>query len=236
MLSRHDESSDALLPLSSLLLPPLPRLADCRDRVVFRLLDHCTNAEDSIASCIQNREELKKRLDSKSPMGEYMGTLYDIAGSLVVNRASVQSLLHFVTHLSISPDAVVPSELLAFLCKHSSHAFQGDGVDCLTDWFEHLIMDDSKTKYKDTRALLSMHCLSAINFTCQAFEFEDKHQSQLCASIIAQIKKNTSPEMCVKLAEVGALPCCLSPHLLCSHAVMMSLYPSIHLPYLPNLT
>ena len=189
------------------------RLIDCRDRVVFRLLDHCINAEDSIASSIRNREELKKRLDSKSPMGEYMGTLYDIAGSLVMNRTSVQSLLHFLTQLSISPDALVPSELLVFLSKHSSHAFQGEGgVDCLTDWFVHL-MDDTKTKYKDTRALLSMHCLSVINFTCQAFEFEDEHQSQLCASIIAQIKKNTSPETCVKLAEVLSravyhLACC----------------------------
>lgn len=90
-----------------------------RDKIVFRLLNDCVSARDSITSAISHREDLKKRLDSKSVMGEYFGLLYDLAGGLVVNSRMVESVLKFVIHSSVHERTKMPIELLTLLSKHN---------------------------------------------------------------------------------------------------------------------
>lgn len=86
---------------------------------MFRLLNDCVSARDSITSAMAHREDLKKRLDSKSVMGEYFGLLYDLAGGLVVNSRMTESLLSYVIHLSVHDRAKMPIELLTLLSKHN---------------------------------------------------------------------------------------------------------------------
>lgn len=66
-----------------------------------------------------HREDLKKRLDSKSSLGEYMGIVYDVAGYMVANAGMVCSLLQHLENQGVSSDALVCSELLVVLAKHS---------------------------------------------------------------------------------------------------------------------
>lgn len=83
------------------------------------MLDHCVSPQDSISQSLQHREDLKQRLDSKSTLGEYMGTVFDVAGYLCVNAAMVRCLLEHLEQVSITQEAFTCSELLVLLAKHS---------------------------------------------------------------------------------------------------------------------
>lgn len=119
-----------------------------RDRIVFRLLGCCITPNDAITQSISHRDDLKTRVGSKTPLGEYVGILYDVAGCLLVNKRMVQCLLEYVQsvsghlhHLRMSGDVhacsastltattgvgavvidnsvVLPAELLVLLGKH----------------------------------------------------------------------------------------------------------------------
>ena len=74
---------------------------------------------------VERREDLKRRLDSKSALGEYMGLVVDVAGYLAVNAGMVQCLLQFLgqaaeygnAHAHAHADAAPCSELLVVLAK-----------------------------------------------------------------------------------------------------------------------
>eukprot|EP01032_Pedospumella_encystans_P035383 gene35383-40027_t len=57
----------------------MEKLYSTKDRTIFRLLDYCVSPKDSIVDAAAHREDLKRRLDSKSTLGEYMGVVYDVA-------------------------------------------------------------------------------------------------------------------------------------------------------------
>jgi hypothetical protein len=86
---------------------------------VFRLLDSCVSPADSVAQSVQRREDLKQRLVSKSPLGEYIGTVFDLASFMTANAGTVQSLLAHMEGLSVSADATSSSELLVMLAKYA---------------------------------------------------------------------------------------------------------------------
>lgn len=62
---------------------------------------------------------MKKRLDSKSALGEYMGVVYDVAGYLAVNAGMVRGLLAHLEEVGVTAEATHCSELLVVLAKHS---------------------------------------------------------------------------------------------------------------------
>lgn len=95
-----------------------------RDRTIFRLLDHCVAPKDSILEASAHREDLKKRLDSKSALGEYMGVVYDVAGYLAVNAGMVRSLFSHLEEVGVVAEASQCSELLVVLAKHSAQVIE----------------------------------------------------------------------------------------------------------------
>lgn len=132
-----------------------------------------------------------------------MSTVYDVAGSLTVNSLMIQSLLNYIQKLSVHTNALLPSELLVLLSKHCSHSFQGNGIQSIANWLNNCICyENNKNKQKDMKAILFSNCYSIINYTCHAFEYEET-QPYLCSTIITHIKKITSPEICMKLADVS---------------------------------
>jgi hypothetical protein len=87
--------------------------------VVFRLLGHCVSPKNTMAEACANKEDLKQRLDSKSPLGEYMGVVYDNAGYTLANAGMLRSVLQFLQGVSQPADAVVSSELVVLIAKHA---------------------------------------------------------------------------------------------------------------------
>jgi hypothetical protein len=87
--------------------------------VVFRLLGHCVSPKNTMAEACANKEDLKQRLDSKSPLGEYMGVVYDNAGYTLANAGMLRSVLQFLQGVSQPADAMVSSELVVLIAKHA---------------------------------------------------------------------------------------------------------------------
>lgn len=93
-----------------------------RDKTVFRLLHRSLSPEDSVTEASAHREDLRQRLDSKSPLGEYAACLYDAASFKVANSGMVGSLLHYA--VTPSPGGrtelgTIAATLLIALAKHA---------------------------------------------------------------------------------------------------------------------
>lgn len=89
-----------------------------RDRTVFRLLEQCISPADSVLHAVQRREDLKQRLVSKSPLGEYIGTVFDFASGMTASMGMVQQLLGHLEGQGISAAATSCADLLALLAKY----------------------------------------------------------------------------------------------------------------------
>lgn len=89
-----------------------------RDRTVFRLLEQCISPADSVLHAVQRREDLKQRLVSKSPLGEYIGTVFDFASGMTASTGMVQQLLGHLEGQGISTAATSCADLLALLAKY----------------------------------------------------------------------------------------------------------------------
>ena len=74
----------------------LERLHVMKDKNVFKLLRQATGAEDDIIVSLQNRDDLKGRVDSRSALGEYVGRLFDTAGYLAVNENMAELCLQML--------------------------------------------------------------------------------------------------------------------------------------------
>ena len=179
-----------------------------RDRTIFRLLDYCVSPKDSIVDAAAHREDLKRRLDSKSTLGEYMGVVYDVAGYLAVNAGIVQCLLAHLEHVSVRPEAAPCSELLVVLAKHSPQTFQGS-VSGVSAWLAACVGTDSsssassgnKTKQREIRAHLLGQCLTMLSSTSAVFE-TDPQQPAFCGAIVDHIKHSDKADICARLSEV----------------------------------
>jgi hypothetical protein len=69
-------------------MPILEKLISHKDKTVFRLLDQAVSPAGSIEENCGFREDLKQRMDSKSPAGEYVAVLYDLASYSVANEGA----------------------------------------------------------------------------------------------------------------------------------------------------
>ena len=172
-----------------------------RDRTVFRLLESCVSPSDSITQSLQNREDLKQRLVSKSALGEYMGMVFDVTSHMAANAGLVRSLLTYLEGVSISPDASACSDLLVLIAKYSAQAFQSS-ADAVATWLSTCLnFDAGRGAKRELKAQLLSQCLTMINSVCASFEAKEA-QHGLCTELIEHIKRVDHPETCDKLAEV----------------------------------
>lgn len=186
-----------------------------RDRTIFRLLDYCVSPQDTIVDAATHREDLKRRLDSKSTLGEYMGIVYDVAGYLAVNAGMVQCLLAHLDHVGVRPEAAPCSELLVVLAKHSPQTFQGS-VGGVSPWLATCVGNDSagnasssKSKHREVRAHLLGQCLAMLSSTSAVFE-NDPQQPAFCGAIVEHVKHSDKADICARLSEVPSHRCPLS--------------------------
>ena len=102
------------------------------DKNIFRLLSRACHTKDTIQQNCINRDEMKQRLDSKSPLGELGGFIFDVAGYMLANQGVVSELLNFAVAESIgvrnkqsdidllSTSQESNANLLGLLAKHIS--------------------------------------------------------------------------------------------------------------------
>lgn len=64
-----------------------------RDKFVYRCLDACVGVTDTIEESVAHREDLLRRLDSKSLLAEYFHIVFDFAGPLFCNQKMAELLL-----------------------------------------------------------------------------------------------------------------------------------------------
>lgn len=105
----------------------LEKLLSVKDKTVFRLLLNSLSSSDSIGDACAHRDDLRQRLDSKSPLGEYAACLYDAASHKMANEGAVVGMLQYAvspSSMDSEPDLqAVTSTLLTALAKHVPNAF-----------------------------------------------------------------------------------------------------------------
>lgn len=69
------------------------RLITSRDRSLWRLLNQCIDPMQSVDALLKSREELLKKLDSKTPLAEYMKMVFDFASYMLVPSSAVEELI-----------------------------------------------------------------------------------------------------------------------------------------------
>lgn len=60
------------------------------------------SCKESVTELLSNREDLRRRLDSKSAIAEYLGCMFDCSSYLLANEYIVSELLTCVLNLIIS--------------------------------------------------------------------------------------------------------------------------------------
>ena len=63
-----------------------------RDKAIFGLLAKCVTSTTDISESLKAREELTRKLDSKSALSEYLYLVFDFASFSIDNAAVVSSL------------------------------------------------------------------------------------------------------------------------------------------------
>jgi hypothetical protein len=92
-----------------------------RDKNILKLLESCIGVSDSIQQGLRHKEDLQKRLDSKSILGEYMGLVYELAAYFVIDERIAMNLLDSLVSSKISlNDSVVLSDVLTFISRFAS--------------------------------------------------------------------------------------------------------------------
>lgn len=128
-----------MLPYIEKKNPELEKLVQMKDKHIMRLLSVCcsqSNSESIVESC-KHRDDLKKKLESKSVVGQYVGALYDLAGYLFINSDMTQYLLEYLirlkeqeqcqpaaTHTSTHGSYRYLNDLLLLVSKHVSGSFK----------------------------------------------------------------------------------------------------------------
>lgn len=86
----------------------------------MRILLDAVNANVSVKTALKNKEELQKRLDSKSSLGEYMGVVYDFAGHLLFDKYVIDHLFQALINPPPSITTIEVAGILSFAAKFSS--------------------------------------------------------------------------------------------------------------------
>lgn len=166
-----------------------------------KLLESCVNPDHAAVVSVQHREDLKQRVVSKSPLGEYIGMVFDFASYLASPAGTVHALVEHLSSLSVTAEATPCSDLLVVLSRYAPQAFRSS-AEGLVDWLNTCVGFEASRTRRELKAQLLSQCLSMVSNCSAALEATDS-QHELCAALVEHIKKVPDPETCGKLAEVS---------------------------------
>ena len=183
----------------------LEKLYSLKDKNIFKLLGRAVSPQDNIIVALRSREDLKGRVDSKSPLGEYISKLYDAAGYLVVNENIIKYLLEHASTTSASAKHMKSSlnsaHLLCLLSKNVPKSFTR-AADGLQNWLS-MITKSSMNKNGPKSAVLPL-CISTISRGAIGIA-EDEKCIQLCSSLIKIAMEHQDLTICGTTAEVASI-------------------------------
>ena len=96
------------------------KLLSVKDRHVFTRLESVLSRTHSVQEHCKIRDEARQRVESRSPLGEYLGLLYDTAGPMIVNSGTLKIILNFASETSVTDNetiAALVSQLVKFFPK-----------------------------------------------------------------------------------------------------------------------
>jgi hypothetical protein len=150
----------------------------CRDKTIFRLLSRATASNDDIVNLCAARDDLKQRLDSKSALGQYVGSMFDFAASMFTNADMIRIFVLFLQK-SVSRDD--GSHLFA----HEERDTIELALSYLFMFSKHIGMVSVQSRVLHWKAYMFIYH----HLLCQAFQgcaFDIKGLIDTCGSSIAE--------------------------------------------------
>jgi hypothetical protein len=100
----------------------IEKILSIKDKHVFRLLQNAIAPDFSVKDLEKFREDLCQRVESRSVLGEYFNTLYDISSFMLVNASVVRELIRYAKDASHHDTEIVLS-FLSQIVKYFPQAF-----------------------------------------------------------------------------------------------------------------
>jgi hypothetical protein len=126
------------------------RLLTTRDKFIWKLLEHATETTWSIEDNAKFKDDLMKKLESKSPLAEFMALVYDVASYQLVTTPMVEVLLRSVADSTFVAHAGAP-EMLSMLSRHVPKLF-AESSSHLRDWVDRTtVKADEKGKKRQVK-------------------------------------------------------------------------------------
>lgn len=164
--------STTLPPISDKKSAILDKLLSVKDKHVFSRLDTALSSASTIQYNCVMRDEARARVESRSPLGEYLGLVYDFAGSMVVNTASMKAMILYASESSASDYKLVASFAM-LIVKYFPHII-GDCAIELNSWLTTAISDANR--YSSARSTL-VDILSIVDRAANSLASVGKQQA-----------------------------------------------------------
>lgn len=84
------------------------RLLTTRDKSIWKLLERCTETGLTVEQNLKYKDDLLKKLDSKSPLAEYFNSVYDFGSYMLFTSNMVDSALSVVLETGLAAGADLP--------------------------------------------------------------------------------------------------------------------------------
>ena len=182
-------------------IQPLEKLHQMRDKTIFKLLQHALEPADTITEGIASRDELKQRLDSKSPLSEYTCIVFDFAGYLVANEGILSALLKYA--MAVDPsEAQSAAHLVSSLAKHVPKIFSVAAAD-IEEWVGTLAAHTSGRGANASKTLLAA-CLKVIEVGGTGLA-HDENSGSLCSALLSNALQHADANTCESFAKVASL-------------------------------
>ncbi len=101
--------------------------------------------KDSITQGLNHKEEIQKRLDSKSALGDFVGHVYDCAANFLCSSGTFEAIVSALLNQPHTKESLVISELANVFLKYNSTVsfFDATFVDlCEPNSFLSCVLDN----------------------------------------------------------------------------------------------
>ncbi len=174
---------------------------DFRDKFILKLVESCVDASDNITEGLQHKQDLQKRLDSKSPLGEYMGVVYDFAAHFLFDVHVIGALLRALNSYDSKVDSTEIADILTFLSKFSAKSFSRSSSD-FASWAKQSIVEKTdKGRQKQMKEKL-FNGFVATTIAASRWLINDENRVELTEYLVEAAQNASDPYICLKLGEV----------------------------------
>lgn len=167
----------------------------------MKLIEACVNASDDIQQGLHHKEDLQKRLDSKSVLGEYMGVVYDFAAHFLFDSHVISALLQALNSSTSKIGSTEIADILAFLSKFSGRPFAHSANEFSAWAKQSFVEKNEKGRQKQIKEKLFNGFVTTVIATSK-WLLNDESRIELTESLVQAAQQISDPYVCLKLGEV----------------------------------